>query len=568
MPHYCRRTSVLLVALLGGAPFIPLRTQAAVDKAKLRQAAALPTLSVSPSISFTANTGYHSSSDQRDLPAEIAVIRKALTGKDADAERYSQMGKLYQDGNDLAHAKAAFSKSVVLYRHQAATRPKDGAVLAEFGTALAAAKQMAEAETVMRRAVRIAPRQVSARTALGDFLTGRAIAALLPPSFETDGVDFGFAFGAAPGGAADKQAAFLAKYGQVKPTAAQSARSLALLDESRACYDQAVASQPTSATAFSQRAGFRRFTAPILRGILTALQPGGTVDMQTALSSAKEKAFTLSSPSGLSDLTEAARLAPSGFTDVGMSAMFHALSFVLQYSQTHDLTNGLPWETLTEETRRPVQEAMRPLEHLAESAETNKETAAQASEAVGCIWIILGNWKAVEAPLRRAVALDPRRADAWDALTGVMIQGERYAELTSLLEARVKALDTARSHLLLAKAYDKVNQPEKAAAQVQAALKLSPEDFTANMAQAALLLRRSDAPLAEAGTQLVKIGDLYRKAPTPESWTSYTLLLSIYSGLTGDELQARQHLNELLQSDKANEMAKQALAALGPETVN
>ncbi len=62
------------------------------------------------------------------------------------------------------------------------------------------------------------------------------------------------------------------------------------------------------------------------------------------------------------------------------------------------------------------------------------------------------------------------------------------------------------------------------------------------------------------------MGDLYRKTPTPDNWSSYTLLLSIYSALTGDELQARQHLNEILQHDKANEMAKQALAALGPET--
>ncbi len=506
MPHSCRWTSILAATLLGAACLIPLRTQAAVDKAKLRQAAELPTVTVSPAISFTMQAGYHTSSDQRDLPVEIAVIQKALTGKDADAERYFQIGKLYEDGNDPAHAKEAYSKSVVLYRHQAATRPKDGAVLAAFGTALAATTQMAEAETALRQAVQIAPHQASAWTALGDFLTGQAIAALLPPSFETDGVDFGFAFGAALAGMPEKQTAFLAKYGQVKPIAAQIARSLALLDEARTCYDQAVVSQPTSASAFLERAGFRMTISPVLRGMLTALQPGGTVDMATALSRAKETASPYSSSSGLSDLTEAARLAPNTLTDVGMSAMYHALSFVMQYGQTHDLTNGLPWDTLSEETRRPVQEAIRPLEHLAESAATSKDTAAKASEAAGFIWIILGNWKAAEPPLRRAVALDPHRVDAWDALAGVMLQGERYADLTTLLEARVKVSDTARSHLLLAKTYDKVNQPEKAAAQVQAALKINPEDFTANMAQAALLLQRSDSPanLTEAGTQLVK----------------------------------------------------------------
>lgn len=508
MPRSCRWTRILAAALLGAACLIPLRTQAAADKAKLRQAAAFPTLRLSPAISFTTQAGYRSSSDLRDLPAEIAVIQKALTGKDADAGRYLQMGKLYQEGNDPARAKAAFSRSVVLYRHQAAKRSKDAIVLAAFGTALAAAKQMAEAETVLRQAVRIAPRQVSAWTALGDFLTGQAIAALLPPSFETDGVDFGFAFGAAVVGMPEKQTAFLAKYGQVKPTAAQSARSLALLDESRACYDQAVTSQPTSATAFLERAGFRMSISPVLRGMLTALQPEGTVDIATALknanlSSAREMASPASSSPGLSDLAEAARLAPNSLTDVGMSAMFHTLSFVVQYAQTHDTKDGLPWDTLTEETRRPVQEAIRPLEHLAESAATSKDTAAKASEAAGLIWLLLGNWKAAEPPLRRAIMIDPRRADAWDAITLIMLQ-------------------------------------------------------------------RSDTPavLTEARTQLFKIGDLYRKAPTPDNWTSYTLLLSIYSALTGSELQARQHLNEILKGDNANEGAKQALAALGPEIPN
>ena len=574
--HLLLESCLLCVAaLLGVASLIPLPAQAAVDMAKLRQAAALPTVALSPSISFNGETGYHSSSDQRDLPAQIAVLQKALNGKDADAERYLQIGKLYEYSNDPAHAKEVFSKSVALYRQQAAERPKDGVVLAGFGTALAADKQMVESETVLRRAVRIAPRQASAWTSLGDFLPNQAVAALLPPSSsERDRVDFVSTLGMAKVGGAE-QAAFEAKYGQIKPTAAQIARSLALLDEARACYNQAVTSQPTSATAFLQRSGFRMSTEPMLRAMLTTLQPGETVDVATALSSAsvskaRVEAFTISSSSGLSDLTQAARLAPNTFTDVGMSAMYHTMSFILQYSQAHDMTNGLLWDTLTEETRRPLQEAIRPLEQLAESARTNKDTAAEASEAVGVIWLLLGNRKESEPSLRRAIALDPHRTDAWDALTAIMFRDKRYTELTSLLETRVKVSDTARNHLLLAQAADKANQPEKAAAQVQAALKLNPEDLAANMAQAALLLRRSDSPalITEAGTQLVKVGDLYPKAPTPDNWRSYALLLSIYSALTGNELAARQHLSEILTGDKDNEMAKQALAALGPKTVN
>ena len=565
------RTHLLCVAaLLGAACLGPLRTRAAVDLVKLRQAAAFPTVTLSPSISFNEKAGYVTSSEPRDLPAEIAVLQKAFTGTDADAERYLQIGRLDQENNAPAQAKEAYSKAAVLYRRRAAERPKDAAVLAAFGTALFGARQPVEAETVLRRAVRITPHQAVAWTALGDFLSSQAVAALLPPSYANDDVEFGFAFGMAQAGASETQRLFLAKYGQVKPTAAQIARSLALLAETEDCYNQAVASQPTSASAYLQRAGFRMSVGAVLRAMLTALQPGGTVDIATALSSAAQTANIYSSASGLSDLSEAARLAPRTFTTVGMSAMFHAISFVLHYSQTHDMTNGIPWDTLTQEAQRPVQEAMRPLEQLAESAETNKETAAKASEAEGILWMIAGNLKAAEPALHRAVALDPHRAAGWDALTVILLQGERYADLAPLLETRIIVSDTVRNHLLLAKAYDKANQPEKAAAQLQAALKVSPEDFDANMAQAALLLQRSADParLTEAGTQLAKIGDLYRKSPTPDHWSSDTILLSIYSGLTGSEGQARQHLNEVLQTDKDNETAKQALAALGPETVN
>ena len=271
----------------------------------------------------------------------------------------------------------------------------------------------------------------------------------------------------------------------------------------------------------------------------------------------------------LSDLREAARLAPNDLNSVGLSAMFGITAFKAQ----QDAAGRTDWSALPEEARRPAEEAMRPLEALARSAGTDQETAAKASEADGLLWLFVGNQVAAEPSLRRAVSLDPRRESAWDGLTMLLVGARDYQGAASLLEARVKVLDTARGHLLLAKIYDKTGQPEKEASQVQAALAADPDDLTANIAQAALLLRHGDdaATLEQARKQIVATDVLYRKATrSQEAWKDQTLLASIYNALTGDAASAREKLAQILSFDKDYEPAKAALAAMGfgnPKTI-
>ena len=194
-------TCSLAAFLLGLAALPAVRAQApagqaAIDKAKLRQAAAFPVITVQPSVVFNAQGGYRSSSDKRDLPAEIAALRKTLTGGASEAAGRYRLGQLYDEANDPVHAKEAFLQSAALLRGQLAARPDDGLTLADLGTSLSAAGQNVEAETALRRAVRLAPGRAKVWTALGDFLTSRAGAALLPPSAQEEGADFAFVFGA------------------------------------------------------------------------------------------------------------------------------------------------------------------------------------------------------------------------------------------------------------------------------------------------------------------------------------------------------------------------------------
>jgi len=367
---------------------------------------------------------------------------------------------------------------------------------------------------------------------------------------------------------AAQERAFVAKYGRTTPTAAQAARARSLLAEARTCYDRAVAAQPQSADAYTARAGFRSSVGAALQGILNALQPAGAVSIAAAVPSGeKEMATAWASASSLSDLKEAARLGPNDLTDVGIAALFNVMSFKLQHGAAQAAAGRTAWVALPEATRRPIEEAMRPLEALALSANTDKEAAAKASEAAGILWLLLGSAAPAASSLRRAVALDPRRETAWDGLAVLLVGAQDYTGAATLLEARVKVLDTARGHLLLAKVYDKTGQTDKEAAQVRAALAEAPDDLTVNMAQAALLLRGSGdaATLGQAGKQLTRTDALYRKtAPqTREAWEDQTLLVSLYRALTGDAASAREKLDEILRADKDYRPARQALAALG-----
>src|SRR5205823_6770351 len=92
-----------------------------------------------------------------DAPKDISEIRKQLKGDSSDAERYFRLGELYGKAADTKKADECYEKSAVLFRQQVTARPDDPELLAEFGRALWTVDKNAEAESVLRRAVQIAP---------------------------------------------------------------------------------------------------------------------------------------------------------------------------------------------------------------------------------------------------------------------------------------------------------------------------------------------------------------------------------------------------------------------------
>jgi tetratricopeptide (TPR) repeat protein len=164
--------------------------------------------------------------------------------------------------------------------------------------------------------------------------------------------------------------------------------------------------------------------------------------------------------------------------------------------------------------------------------------------------------------------LGPSREQIWEMMAGTLAREEHYQELFALCEDHLKQNDSARSHMLLAKAYERLKQWDDAEEEVVQAVKEAPNDLTANLSLAALLLKRSQDPdvLGDAGDWLTRCDQILASMPPGQRprqlVIDFTLTRSIYLALADDIESARQWAQTVLDSDHGNELAKEILAAM------
>jgi len=516
------------------------------DPEKLRSLVKLPKMTLDFGFAVNSTLGFTLGREPLDLnklkpPAErIAELRKDMSGGVRDAERYAELGLLYVKLHDAAQAQATRKRAVELFREQVKDDPKKGWLRSELGNALLAADQMVEGENLLRDAVALSPEDWRCWEALGDFLESRAFATL---GVTNVGVLY-----------EEIQRGLRVPGSNTASSPDRRAKARAFWDEAAHCYDKAVAVGPGEIGAYQARIVFRGALKKLLDLLI---EPERSADVAT------KQQFV--SPEVRADLKEAARLTTDDAYAIGMAAFFEAMMNAPKGAadSSGSFKRGF-WLFLPDSSRAYVREALSRLEQLGRNEDKN--TAGAALTALGGMQLLVqGDPVAAEDNLRRATRLRPAADTAWEMFGLLLVQSERWSELAALGEEHVKSKDSVRYRIGLAKIYEKLGKPAEVEPQVQAALKLAPDDLLANTASAAMRLKRAtdEAAVAEVGQMMNKVKQTVFKAAPKEQQVGFEFLHGLYYGLAGNRQEAASHFRRLREADPDESDYRDAYDALG-----
>jgi tetratricopeptide (TPR) repeat protein len=323
------------------------------------------------------------------------------------------------------------------------------------------------------------------------------------------------------------------------------------LDEAGTCFDKAVALNPKGGKLFRER-GYYRMTK---------------ADLKPAIDFARGEEVRLFprpfAAEALEDFRRAAALDPDDPMSVGVAAVWELLKVALEKLTPLEPGQDRVWKALSTESRKSVSDAIVRLGELGKSKDAR--TATDALELSGALQLVGTNDPAgAEANFRRVLELDPSRESAWDMLLIAVF--DRPKEALNVTQRRVQHKDSARNRFLLAKAHAKLGQDREAEEHLRAALKREPKDVLTTLALAALLTNRADKEdLAEAGKLLDAAEGLLKESSDEDQKVHWATTRAIHLGLTGNTVEARTQLREVLSQHKDCASAEQALEALEKE---
>jgi len=496
---------------------------------RLQRAVRLPEIDVSAGFAF--NQENLLAEDDVPDPAGAALkLQGQLTGEPSDAARWLRLSRLHQLAGDPAATKSALEKSVMLFRKRISLQPEDIASRVGLGEALDRSGSDAEAESLLRDAVARAPKDSRAWSALGHFWMGRAQQRLNPASMTAG----------------------------TRPSAAQLEEANRWRDEARRCFDNAIESAPTQARPRADRAAFLSWASgqELLLKQLHG-QVGGMEDL----------ALSIFTTNAIPDLEMASSLAPRDYRLHAASIWFHV--FGHRPSQQNAVSSApTPWENLSAERKNPIRPHLQALENLGEDADPQISSGALENLAVIQAMLMMDPSGASNTA-RRALRRDASRIQAWELLLGTLISTERWEELLTLLEDRVKLKPEPRAFFMLVKVLAQRDRWDESYRQLRMAVELWPSDILIRLSYACLIIRRSqgDAPLAEARAQLEGVTKLLGQMKEPQDRARFAMHAGVTSAvlfaLEGNVEDARQFLKSVTASNPGNAYASSILEILG-----
>lgn len=512
---------------------------------QLRNLAVFPEMSLNFNMGMRTEENHWVITDNSDASFEISQLARKLKSDPDNIETLLRLGYLLNEDNDTNGSEACREKVEKLCREQMAANPEDAVALDNLGDALSGLGRDDEAEAEYRKATLIAPNDWRCWVNLGNSLPSHRFLSMFPQNLHVQ-----LTVGQPP-----PQAVL-----DYRPSPASLQIAENALTESSQCFDKALAIAPQEPEVYLQRAGY--------------MIVSNWENLFFSYYSGKEKldpskwAMPQCSADAIANLKKAAELSPKNADYTGMAAF---LEWMAAFTRAKSM--NLTQDTLPEKTRQSIDNAMARLENLSQNPD--ERIAAGALEYLGMLNYVSGNSREAAVFLRRAVALDPTREQSWDILLGTTKTDADFPdEAVAICESRLKHNNSARNHLLLAKAYTHKNEWRDAAGEAEIAANLDTNNVIAPLMLAAIDLKLSANPefMLKAKEQLDRASVLVRKGSGDESsqrWREMALNAAILFGLEAtpdSEKLARQWLSLVLKHYPGDETASEILEALPGES--
>ncbi len=506
---------------------------------RLRHLVRLPRLSFTVEIGCGPSAGYYSVWSATPTMSDLGPTRPDSPAGIERAARAREVGIRHLQAGAHERARTALKDALNQLRALGAPQSADAAILADYARTLMLLGQFEEARREAYRATEMALGDSRAHATLARCLAASAVAEFAPASSSSESL-------------ADlRPSGLVSSEGRTAPAGADRARQLS--QEALRAADQAVALAPQDAAVRLDRAVARAMDQ-LVRFLIEApsaaeLTP---VRLQQAVFPAE----------ALEDLRRAAELEPANARLLGTAAMVSVMAAVLErgVANIESLLSSGAWSLLDESPRRQLRADLARLEDLSATGELSARATAQ--ELVGVIQMLaLSDFAAAEANLRRVLVSDPERESAWEALVLLLVTSNRFETLAAACESRLERRESARDHLLLAKAYSAVGDNAKVLTALEPARRRHPEDFNINLASAAALLRGAgdDTTLAQAAQLISRAEKAAGNQATAEQTANLLFLRGMFLALIDRSELARSHLERVLELDPGREEAREAL---------
>jgi tetratricopeptide (TPR) repeat protein len=505
-------------------------------KTTVRALARLPRIELRFSLDFDGERGFVLLRSSKDPALAIGEMQLKLNGSAEDAHTWLELGGLRLDAGDLPAARREFQRSTDSARKRLDVEPGNGRLRLDLAQALHGLGRQAEAESILREAVKAAPNSITNRLALAQFLDVRAWELVTDATNWRGRRGYGELARMAVRRGASTETADRAE--RLLNEAIATAREAARLDETSARAQFRLGVTLASKDCFEavrQRIAGRELSRPVesmifSRAAIEPFEKSAALDPQNPIRLATALFWR-----GMAEAAERRALVASG-------------------------TERPVWEVFSDANRRAIEAGLERLNQFDDSS-----SAADALQALGTLRFVFQNdLRGASDALQRAAAINPDSEQTWETLLQVLQRKKDYFEFAAVCEARALVRPTVRNRVVLAKAHEKLGNDVRALEEIVNAVALDANDFWANVGLANLLMKLGDEEMSSRARQsLVTAERAIRSGGTGPQYVDLALAQAIYQILAGDEERAREILKAARAYTKENAEVNTALNAIG-----